>query len=106
MSANVPAMKKSVLVKFFVLPTLVLGAVGCGRPATEAECQEILRIAAQLELKGKLGSEQLIESEIKEIEKNMREPMMKKCVGKRITDGALTCIRGAKTADELFGECF
>ena len=99
-------MKKSVLVKFLVLPALVFGVVGCGRPATEAECQEILRIAAQLELKGKLGSEKLIESEIKEIEKSMREPMMEKCVGKRITDGALACIRAAKDADELFGECF
>lgn len=106
MSANVPAMKNSVPVKFVALCAIVFGAIGCGRPATEAECQEILRIAAQLELKGRLGSEQLIESEIKEIEKNMREPMMQKCVGKRITDDALGCIRAAKTADELFGECF
>ncbi len=99
-------MKKSVLVKFLVLPALVFGVTACGRPATEAECQEILRIAAQLELKEQLGSEQLIESEVKEIEKNMREPMMQKCVGKRITDDALACIRAAKTADVLFEECF
>lgn len=90
------------------LPSLfvLLLVVGCGRPATETECQEILRTAAKLELKDRLGNESLIESELKEVEKSMREPMMKKCVGKRITESALQCVRKAKTADELFEECF
>jgi hypothetical protein len=80
--------------------------LACGRPATEKECQEILRRAARLELQERLGNRELIESEVEEIAKTMREPMMEKCVGKRITESVLHCIRQAKTADELFGDCF
>ncbi len=80
---------------------------GCGHPATEKECREILRVAAQLELKSHLeDSKQLIDQETAAIEAQMKGPMMENCVGKRITEGALACMRTAKTADELFEECF
>lgn len=97
------------LPRFVKFSTLALSAAlawGCGRPATEQECQEILRQAAELELRERLGNDELIESEVKAIEASMHESMMQKCVGKRITEGALACIRQAKTVDQLFGECF
>ncbi len=79
---------------------------GCGRPATKAECQEIMRTAARLELSERLGSQQLIEEELTAIEKSMEKPMMEKCVGKPITDSKMECIRQAKTTKELFDGCF
>lgn len=93
------------LAKFLVAP-LALLAVSCGRPATEEECREILHRTAELEMQGRLGDKGLIEQEIKAIEESMRPQMMKKCVGKRITDDALACVRAAKTAKELSEECF
>jgi len=117
-SAKLPLVKKTdkrgssgiIMHRSFALSSSALlvlfFSVACGRPATESECQEILRTAAKLELKDRLGNESLIESELKEIEKSMREPMMKKCVGKRITESALACVRKAKTADQLFEDCF
>lgn len=98
-------MKVSRPVKFIALSSLLLAAA-CGRPASEEDCKEILRIAAKLELKQRLGNAELIESEIKDLETSMHGAMMKKCVGKRISDEALACMRGAQTADELFGKCF
>src|SRR5690606_8969646 len=68
---------------------------GCGRPATEAECREILRRTAELELKDRLNDPALIQAELKEIEDSMHDPMLEKCVGKRITEGAMTCVREA-----------
>ncbi len=89
----------------FACATLLVS--GCGHPATENECREILRVAARLELKSHLDdSKQLIDQETAAIEAQMKRPMMEKCVGKRITEGALACMRTAKTADALFEECF
>ncbi len=89
--------------KFLVLFCL---STACGRPATQQECQEILRRAAKLELQERLGNNEMIESEVLEIEKSMHKTMMNQCVGKRITESALVCIRQAKTVDQLFGQCF
>ena len=83
-----------------------LCAFACGRPATEKDCREILRRSAELELSQQLGNNDTIEAEVQAIEESMKDSMMKKCVGKRITDGAMKCIRGAKTSKELFDKCF
>ncbi len=101
-----PKFLPKIQVLLLTISLLVPFLAACGRPATEAECREILRSAALLELKERLGNEQLIEEELQAIEKSMEQPMMEKCVGKRITEDKLACIRAAKTSDELFGECF
>ena len=84
----------------------VAALAACGRPASESECREILRTAARLELKAHLGNAQLIDAELKSIENSMQATMMEKCVGKRITEDKLSCIRQAKTSEELFSKCF
>lgn len=119
-SAKVPPVKNTPARPFVSAPTVSATArnfaiagvlfgllISCGKPATEAECIEILRRAAELELRGRLdGSDQLIEEEVALIEKRLREPMMKKCVGKRITESAMQCIRQARSSKELFDDCF
>lgn len=93
--------------KLSVLALLALCCLNaCGRPATEAECREILRRSARLELQDRLSNPSLIEAELDGIEESMQGPMMKKCVGKPITDRKMDCIRNAKTTKELFGRCF
>ncbi len=84
-----------------------LALLGCGHPASEGECKEILRAAAQLELKARLENDKaLIAQELASIESSMKDAMMHKCVGKRITDSVMRCVRNAKTSEELFEECF
>jgi hypothetical protein len=99
-------LKNSLTAKFVTLLLVAFGVGACGRPATEDECREILRRTAELEMQGRLGSRELIEAEIKALEASMRPQMMKKCVGKRITDDAMACVRKAKSAEQLAQDCF
>lgn len=87
---------------------VALGLVACGRPATEEECEQILERTARLELQERLGAAdaKLVEAEVQSTKQAMRKSMMEKCVGKRITDGALECVRKAKTSKELAEDCF
>lgn len=106
LNMNTKILSKSRHFRLVVAGLLLAVSSACGRPATEAECREILKSAALLELKEHLGNEQLIEAELKAIEASMEATMMEKCVGKRISEEKLACIRSAKTSEQLFGECF
>ncbi len=87
---------------------LAISLSGCGRSATEQDCEQILEKAARLEMEARLGKpdEKLVASEVAETKKTMRDAMMSQCVGKRITDGALECVKNAKTSQELTEDCF
>jgi hypothetical protein len=85
---------------------LVFGALACGRPATQDECRVILRRAAELQLEEQFAaSREVVQAELDAIEASMKDAMMQKCVGKRITDGALSCVKRAKTSKELLDVC-
>lgn len=107
-----PWQKHPAWANFLHNPCLFIVAIGslclaaCGRPASEAECREILRKSAELELSERLGSREMISAEVDAIEEEMEAKMMEKCVGKRITDGTIACIRQAQAADQLFKDCF
>lgn len=83
-------------------------ALGCGHPATEAECQEIADRVAELELASSpLGRDP--ESAKEQLERTRRwvkEGALKECVGRRITDAAMQCVRAAKKAEEITDSCF
>jgi hypothetical protein len=100
------SMRSSSILRVLVLVASVPFFGACGRPATEGECKEILRRTAELELLDRLSDARLIEAELRIIEDTMRGPMMEKCVGKRITDGAMDCVRKAKNSEDLSRECF
>ncbi|HWA74135.1 MAG TPA: hypothetical protein VG937_17450 [Polyangiaceae bacterium] len=83
----------------------LLFVAGCGRPATQQECEEIVVRVTELELKarGIAGSDA---QEVQETKEALRKTTMRDCVGRRISDKAMACVRGAKTAQQLVGECF
>lgn len=80
----------------------------CGRPATEQECEQILERTARLELQERLSGAdaRLVETEVEATKQALRESMMSNCVGKRITDSALSCVQKAETAKQLAEDCF
>jgi hypothetical protein len=85
---------------------LVLGTA-CGRPATEAECNEIVTTVARLEYRDARRADAAIDEEqIETIRARVKGAMEKSCIGKRITDQALSCVRQAKTAEEVREVCF
>ena len=83
-----------------VIFSLIL--VGCGHPASEQECEEIFTRSAEIELRAaKVNDPAEIQKRTNEARAAMGEQMMKECVGKRITESAMKCVRQAATAEDL-----
>lgn len=81
--------------------------IGCGRPATERECNEIVTRVATLEYQAATKTDAPIDpASIETIRARVKGAMLKSCVGKRITEDALSCVRKAKSAKEVQEKCF
>lgn len=91
------------LVRVVALP-LALLATACGHPATEAECQLVVDRNVELQIKAMSAPPGDIEKEKARVRAEM-DPMLKACVGRRITDKKLGCVKAAQTVKEL-DECF
>ena len=78
----------------------------CGRPATAEECDEIVGRIAELELRESGGGDPAeVAAKVVDAKKQFQAEARSRCVGKRITEGALRCVQGAKTADEIVKRC-
>jgi hypothetical protein len=86
------------------LLALVLG--GCGHPATREECNELFAKSAEIELRGQNITDPKTIAERTESARATPKggEFTGQCVGKRITDRALKCVRNATTAEQ-FDRC-
>src|SRR4051812_30849968 len=81
---------------------LVLGAVGCGHPASRDECEEIFTHSAEIELRSQNVSDpKLIADRTAAVRAARGEELINRCMGKRITTRALECVRNATTSDQV-----
>jgi hypothetical protein len=96
---------------FRVGPALALAAAaaGCGHPATDAECREILDRIVDLELKAQHVTDP---AEVVKRRKGLEESISSGtsgaydgCRGKRITDKQMQCVRGASSVDQITDVC-
>jgi hypothetical protein len=87
-----------------VLGSCALGTFalsGCGRRATEADCQLIVDKSVDLQLK------QMSETDAPSIRKREQEVRtalegeIKSCEGRRVTERTMACVQAASTAEEL-----
>ncbi len=77
-------------------------AWGCGHPATKQECEEIFQRSAEIELRTQnITDPALIKQRIEEARKAKGGALLEACIGKRITERAMACVRKARTAQEL-----
>lgn len=75
---------------------------GCGHPASRAECDEIFNRSAEIELRlQNVLDPKLIQERTLAVRKDRGDALVEQCVGKRITDKAMSCVRAAKTPDEM-----
>ncbi len=75
---------------------------GCGRKATEADCQIIVDQTVAVKLKEKNVTDPAAVTKMQqELREEVKGEVMDGCVGKRISDSALTCIKGAETQEEI-----
>jgi hypothetical protein len=87
--------------RFIALLSFFSCQLGCGQPATRAECEEIFRRSAEIELrKRNITDPQQIATRVKEA-RAARGGSVNNCVGKRITKSAMQCVRKASDSDAL-----
>jgi hypothetical protein len=97
-------MNASTLSLGFVVTLFALG--GCGHRATVKECEEIVERVARLELeRAKVGPDMLA-SELKIAKESFKKDMGRRCVGRRVTEAAMSCVRTAKSSQEIEEVCF
>lgn len=90
--------------KYLHSPLLLLtvALVACGHPASEKECEEIFERSAVLKLQQKDVTDPAeLERRVAEARADQGDKQLSTCVGRRITDDAMTCIRSAKTPGAL-----
>jgi hypothetical protein len=79
-------------------------AWGCGHPATREECTEIFERSAEIELRTQnITDPAEVRRRTAEAREAKGEQLLEQCIGKRITDRAMRCVRQAQTAEELDG---
>lgn len=78
----------------------------CGRPATQEDCDFIVGRIAELELSDTKSADPAeVAKQVAETKHEFQAKAKRECVGKRVTERALRCVRGAKTAEEIVREC-
>jgi hypothetical protein len=79
---------------------------GCGRPATQQECDEIVGRIVELEVREAASAAPAdVEKQVHETTKAFRGKSERECVGRRINSRALGCVRNAKSAEEIVKVC-
>jgi hypothetical protein len=80
---------------------LVLGGAGCGRAATEQDCDMIVDRYVEVELKAlNVTDPRVVEQRKAEMRRDLKDDL-KACPGKHITDSMLACVRQAASNAEL-----
>jgi hypothetical protein len=89
------------------LPALAL-PIGCGHPASDKECQEIVERIATLEIEKTNGTTDAksVGAQVDETKKALASNTLKDCVGKRITEKAMQCVRTANSSQQIIDDCF
>jgi hypothetical protein len=88
------------------LLSLAALAGACGHPATQQECEEILDKVVELELKGQyVNDPATLEQRKKSAREAKAKDLLPRCTGRKITAEAMTCIRQARSYDEIDNRC-
>jgi hypothetical protein len=74
---------------------------GCGRRATELDCQLIVNKSVELQLReNSQTSAEAIEKREEQVRAELQDEI-KSCEGRRVTEKTLTCVQAASTTQEL-----
>jgi hypothetical protein len=87
------------LVVLAVLASLTLA--GCGRKATREDCEAVVDKNVELQLKA-LGVVEpaTVAKRRDEMRASMKDDI-DKCVGKRVTDAMISCVKNAETTEKI-----
>src|SRR5271155_3899888 len=94
-------MRSSRLLVVAALASLGVVLGGCGRRATEADCQLIVDKSVELQMKEMEKTDPVAIQKRQDALRHELEPEMKECVGRRITDKMMACVRAAQQSADL-----
>lgn len=81
---------------------VALGLAGCGHPATREECDQIITRTAEIELHAQhVTDPSAIAERVAAAKASKGDALLDRCVGRRITDRALACVRQAASAEQV-----
>ncbi len=92
-------MRVSPLAAFSLLALSALA--GCGRKATEADCQLIVDRNVDVQMRAMNITDPAAITKKQEDLRAVMKDSLKDCVGRRVTDGMMDCVKEAKTTDEI-----
>ena len=75
--------------------------VGCGRKATRADCELVVDRNIEVKLKADGVTDPATIQKRKEELKPALKDDIDKCVGKRVTNGMMACVKKAETAEQI-----
>ncbi|HVJ88703.1 MAG TPA: hypothetical protein VM580_02800 [Labilithrix sp.] len=80
---------------------VLLCVAGCGRKATRADCEAVVDKNVEVKLKADgVTDPPIVQKRKDELRASLKDDI-DKCVGKRVTDGMLLCVKGAETAEQI-----
>lgn len=89
----------AVVLLFFVFASLTLA--GCGRKATREDCDVVVDKNVELQLKALGVVDPAVVSKRREEMRASMKDDIDKCVGKRVTDGMISCVKNAETTEKI-----
>ena len=102
-----PVVCRSRTVRLALTISALTAAFGCGRPATEQDCERIVARVTELELQeARVEDPQAVESQIRSAQAAFRQRMNTDCVGRRLRPSSLECVEKATSAKQIVSECF
>jgi hypothetical protein len=82
----------------------LLALTGCGHPASKAECEEIFARSAELAVVAEgVQDPEEVKRQVEKARAEKGDSLIPDCVGKRITEDAMQCVRKAATVEEFEG---
>lgn len=85
-----------------VLAVVAGTMTGCGHPASQDECTAIFDKSAELELREqRVTDPALVQERVAAVRTARGAELIGKCVGRRITDRAMTCVKAAQSDEEM-----
>ncbi len=85
----------------FALALVLAGTAGCGRHATKADCELIIDRMVEVKLKAKNITDPDAISKMQADLRKDADTDLQGCVGRRITDSAMACIKTADSQDAI-----
>ena len=83
------------------LALLALALLGCGRKATREDCDLIVDKNVEVKLKADGTTDPVLVDKRKlELRESLKDDI-DRCVGKRVTNSMLACVKKADTADQI-----